>query len=140
MEHDLPAGVNRLRIVTEGPTIANGELKLRFKRISCMQCRQPPCLKVCPTGAIIRRPDGIVYIDQSLCTGCQTCAKACPYDAISFHPHKHWAEICDRCVERLDEGLRPFCVQHCMSGALFFGTEEESQQRKEQKMAVGGSK
>jgi len=139
MEHDLPAGVNRVRIVTEGPTIVSGELKLSYKRVYCMHCPQPPCLKVCPTGAIEKRPDGIVFIDQSRCTGCQVCAEVCPYDAISFHPHKHWAEICDLCVDRLDAGLSPFCVQPCMSGALFFGTEKEFQQRK-QKMAVRGGK
>jgi Fe-S-cluster-containing dehydrogenase component len=101
-------------------------------------CPQPPCIKVCPTEAIKKRPDGIVFIDQSLCTGCQLCADACPYEAISFHPYQHWAEICDLCVNRLDEGLSPFCIQYCMSGALFFGTKDEFQQRK--KIAAGGSK
>lgn len=139
MEHDLPAGVNRVRIVTEGPTIVDGELKLSFKRIYCHQCPQSPCLEVCPTGAIKTRPDGIIFIDQSQCTGCRVCADVCPYDAISFHPYKLWAEICDSCFNRLDEGLPPFCIQYCMSGALFFGTEEEFQQRK-QKMAVRGGK
>ena len=139
MEHDLPAGVNRVCIVTEGPAIVDGEPKLSFKRVRCLHCPQPPCLKVCPTGAIKKRPDGIVFIEQSQCTGCQVCAEVCPYDAISFHPHKLWAEICDSCFNRLDEGLSPFCIQYCMSGALFFGTEEEFQQRK-QKMAVRGGK
>jgi anaerobic selenocysteine-containing dehydrogenase len=57
------------------------------------------------------------------------CSDACPFDAIGFHPQEHRAEICDLCADRLDEGLSPFCVQHCMSGALFFGTEEEFKQR-----------
>lgn len=139
MEHALPAGVNRVCVVTDGPTLVNGDLKLSFEHVRCMHCSKPPCIEVCPTNAIKKRPDGIVLIDQSLCTGCEDCAEACPYDAIDFHPSQDWAEICDLCVERLDEGLSPFCVQHCMSGALFFGTEKEFEQRK-QKMAVRGSK
>lgn len=135
MEHDLPIGVNRVHIVTEGPRMDKGELKLSFKRVSCMHCPRPPCIKVCPTSAIKKRPDGIVYIDQALCTGCQDCAEACPYGAIDFHPYQNWAEICDLCVHRLDVGQAPFCVKHCMSGAIFFGTEEEFQQRK-QKIAA----
>ena len=129
-EHDLPVEVNRIRIITEGPTIVNGELKLSFKRVGCMHCPKPPCIKACPTGAIIKRPGGIVFIERSLCTGCQDCAQVCPYDAINFHTHKQWAEICDLCVHRLDEGLPPFCVQHCMGSNLFYGTKEEFQQMK----------
>ena len=140
LEHDLPVGVNRVRIITEGPIMVNGELKLNFKRVYCQQCPQPPCIKVCPNGAIIKRPDGVVYIDQPACNGCRACAEVCPYDAISFHPHKHWAEICNLCVDRLDEGLSPFCVKHCMSGALFFGTEEEFQQRRQKITARGGGR
>ena len=131
VEHDLPVGVNRVGILVEGPTIINGELKQEFKRVGCKHCTQPPCIKVCPTGAIKKREeDGIVFIDQPLCTGCQLCAEACPYDAICFHPEKYWAEICDFCIDRLDKGLPPFCVQHCMSGALFFGTKKEYEERR----------
>ena len=101
-----------------------------FFSLACMHCDKPACVAVCPTGAIKKRPDSIVFIDQSLCNGCQECAKICPYNAIGFHPHNHWAEICDLCVKRLDKGLSPFCVQYCMSRALFFGTEDEFQQRK----------
>ena len=137
VEHDLPVGVNRVQILAEGPSIVNGELRLNFKRIACMHCPKPPCIEVCPTGAIKKRGDGVVFIDHYLCTGCQDCAEACPYDAIKFHPQNGWAEICDICAERLDEGFAPFCFQHCMSGALFFGTEEEFEERK-RKIALGG--
>lgn len=130
VEHNLPVGVNRVRVITEGPTIVDGELKLSFKHVRCLHCPHPPCIQACPTGAIKKRPDSIVFIDQSLCNGCQECAEVCPYNAIGFHPHNHWAEICDLCAKRLDNGLSPFCVQYCMSGALFFGTEDEFQHRK----------
>lgn len=137
VEHDLPAGVCRVRILAQGPTMVSGELRLEFKRIACMRCPKPPCLKACPTGAIKKRPDGIVVIDRALCTGCRSCAEVCPYGAIEFHPYSGQAEVCDLCAHRLDEGLAPFCVKHCMGGALFFGTREEYRQRKG-KTAPGG--
>lgn len=140
MEHDLPAGVNRVRIVTEGPAFVKGNLKYIYHRVACAQCPKPPCLDVCPTGAIKKRPDGIVFVEPSLCTGCCTCAEACPYGAIEFHPRENTAEICNLCFERLDQGLAPFCVQHCMGGALFFGTKEEFKQRKQESAARGGKK
>lgn len=138
LEHDLPAGVNRVRMVTEGPKMVDGELELHYDRIGCMHCARPPCINACPTSAIKKRPDGIVQIDESRCTGCQTCAEVCPYDAIEFHPEKNWAELCDLCAHRLDDELLPFCVKHCLSGALFYGTGEEFKQRLEKVAARGG--
>lgn len=137
VEHELPVGVNRVYILVEGPIVVNGELRLSFKRVACIHCPKPSCIKICPNRAIKKRPDGIMRVDPFLCTGCQDCAKTCPYGAISFHPQKYWAEICDLCAERRDQGLPPFCVQHCMSGALFFGTKEKFQQQK-RKIVFGG--
>ena len=37
----------------------------------CMQCETPPCVVVCQIpGAIYRREDGIVLIDEKKCNGC----------------------------------------------------------------------
>lgn len=140
VEHSLPVGVNRVRISVEGPTVINGELRLNFRSVRCMHCAQPPCMEVCPTGAIQKRREGIVFIEHSLCNGCQDCAKACPYSAISFHPQDGRAEICDLCIDRLDENLAPFCVKHCMGEALFFGTEEEFKHRTQSKSKPGEAK
>ena len=131
MEHHLPVGVNRARIVTAGPTLVKGKLELNFQRIRCMHCSDSPCVEACPSNAIYRRPDGIVIIDKSLCTGCRSCAVACPQGAVDFHPDSQIAEICDLCCNRLDEGNLPFCLKHCMSGALFFGTKEEFENMKQ---------
>ena len=54
--------------------------------ILCMQCGAPECVDVCPTGASVRRPDGIVTIDSTKCTGCLNCLIACPYGARQLYP------------------------------------------------------
>lgn len=141
MEHDLPAGVNRFRIVTAGPSVVKGKMTLNYLHVRCQHCARPLCVKACPTKAINKRSDGIVYIDRAKCTGCKACADACKWGAIGFHPHQKWAEICDLCFDRLDEGLEPFCVKHCLSGALFYGTQEEFDRRREKIAAArGGAK
>jgi molybdopterin-containing oxidoreductase family iron-sulfur binding subunit len=109
----------------------------------CMHCADPPCEKVCPTGATSRRPDGIVTVDSTKCMGCMSCVIACPYRARSLHAketeyfpgqgltpyekvgyQKHptgVVEKCDFCLPRLEKGLEPACVVGCMAKARYFG-------------------
>ena len=37
----------------------------------CQHCAKPPCVDVCPTGASMRRADGIVLVDRHICIGCR---------------------------------------------------------------------
>ncbi|MBI2438635.1 MAG: 4Fe-4S ferredoxin, partial [Lentisphaerae bacterium] len=50
----------------------------------CQHCEKPACLEACPNAAIIKRADGIVYIDPQLCQGVQACIDACPYGVPVF--------------------------------------------------------
>src|SRR5450759_2956107 len=57
-----------------------------FLPTPCMHCGNPPCVKVCPSGASHRREeDGIVLIDYEKCVGCRYCVEACPYGARYFN-------------------------------------------------------
>ena len=49
--------------------------------VLCMQCEEPSCMEVCPTGATQKRDDGIVIVDQDKCMGCKYCMMGCPYGA-----------------------------------------------------------
>ncbi|MFH0811175.1 MAG: 4Fe-4S dicluster domain-containing protein [Pseudomonadota bacterium] len=105
--------------------------------VFCNHCDNPPCVRVCPTKATYKRPDGIVAMDYHRCIGCRFCMAACPYGSRSFNfrdPRPYIAltnkefptrmkgvvEKCNFCVERLAKGLQPACVE-ASNGAMVFG-------------------
>lgn len=103
--------------------------------LMCQHCAEPPCVEVCPTGASLRRADGIVLVDSHRCIGCRYCVMACPFGARFFadadvhdqRAHmprgKGTAEGCTLCAHRLDAGRLPACVEACSAagGAMLFG-------------------
>ena len=52
--------------------------------VMCQHCETAPCVDVCPTGASMKRADGIVQVNKHTCIGCRYCMMACPYKARSF--------------------------------------------------------
>ena len=105
----------------------------------CNHCEHPPCVRVCPTKATFKRPDGIVAMDYHRCIGCRFCMAACPYGSRSFNwldPRKGLnekelnmefptrmrgvVEKCNFCVERLAKDKLPACVEAAPQ-ALTFG-------------------
>jgi Fe-S-cluster-containing dehydrogenase component len=122
--------------------------------VLCMHCKEPECEKVCPTGATKKRDDGIVIVDNKICVGCRYCVVACPYGARYFvpkwtdyftgkdQPSSKYAEYarkkwlaendkgvvtkCTFCVERVEKGRKPACVEACPAEARTFGDLDDS--------------
>lgn len=100
--------------------VAHGSLTamyLDYLPRPCAHCHNPRCAGACPTGALYQRADGLVLMDESLCTGCRDCVPACPFGAITLDVDGI-ARKCDLCAARLDKGLEPFCVICCPTKAL----------------------
>ena len=95
----------------------------KYVRVSCQQCLDAPCVRVCPTQAAHRDPEtNIVTMDPDKCVGCKYCIAACPYNVRFINPQTRVAENCDFCLHtKLAKGENPACVSKCRYGALAFG-------------------
>ncbi len=124
-EHNLPIGPRWIKVYPDTPREIEGKLQLRYIVTHCMHCYRPLCKDACPVEAISKRDDGIVLIDEELCTGCKDCIDACPLGIMQFDEERGVAQKCDLCVARLDRGLPPACVIACPSHCIHFGDVQE---------------
>ncbi len=93
-----------------------------YVSVACNHCTDPVCTKVCEPKALMKREDnGLVILDESKCTACMACAKACPYGAPQFNEVKKKMNKCDGCIDRIARGGQPVCVESCTQRALDFG-------------------
>lgn len=81
---------------------------LLFQPVTCEQCENAFCLRVCPSKAVSR--EDILKIDANNCTGCGLCAEYCPWKVIILR--EGTAYKCDLCQGQ------PECVKVCPAGAL----------------------
>lgn len=114
----------------EGPT------RWLFRKQQCLHCGDPACVQACPTGALKKRPDGIVYIDQNICAGCKYCVEACPFGTPQADHKSGTAKKCRMCLDRVDEGLQPACATACPTGAVLFGTRADMLKTAKKRQAV----
>lgn len=128
MEHDVPLGENRVRVLNpQNSTVFDlpegkfPDVKMAWLTVPCQHCEITPCVDVCPTGASQIRDDGIVFIDQDKCIGCNYCIWTCPYDARYFDEEKKVVDKCTFCMERIDDGKLPMCAEACPARAITFG-------------------
>lgn len=148
------ASCNKAHFVNEGQnwikvySMQDGEHTAPYwQPTNCMQCDEPPCVKVCPVDATFKRTDGIVLIDNERCIGCRFCMAACPYStrvfnwdkpfipsealAIEYSPETSCPPKigtvgkCDFCPDMVRKGLLPHCVSACPNGVFYFGDMNE---------------
>lgn len=100
-----------------------------YVSVSCNHCRQPVCVEVCPTGAMSKNSDGIVWVNHDLCVGCRYCEWNCPYSAPRYNAEIGKMTKCDFCQDRLAAGLNPLCVEACPMRAIEFGEFEDLQKK-----------
>ncbi len=96
---------------------SRGGISRGFVVLVCRGCEDPPCLSVCPTGALIRRKGGGVVLSPKRCLGCGFCQKACPLQAIFWNEELNKPVICIHCG---------YCVEHCPHQVLLLEEEHAS--------------
>ncbi|MHC4244174.1 MAG: 4Fe-4S dicluster domain-containing protein [Planctomycetota bacterium] len=120
---------------------------IRFAMI-CRRCEAAPCVNACPQSALEKVPSekgslvdkmllvstgprgalgkvpkdkvnaGILKRANMLCTGCGSCAIACPFGTIYTDLIPFPSSVCDVCKDRLAPGDKPLCVTTCGDGSL----------------------
>lgn len=126
-ENFAPPGVFFNRILV-GETGKFPKVRKEMYPVMCNHCEEAACVKVCPSGATIKRQDGIVIVDDTKCIGCRYCLIACPYQQRTFikeikeyYPGQGLTDYeifgkgkyqegvvvkCTFCVERVERGLK----------------------------------
>jgi phenylacetyl-CoA:acceptor oxidoreductase 27-kDa subunit len=130
IEHFLPLRITWPRLIAFEQETEKG-MEMTTVPVRCNQCKEAPCVEVCPAKATVKRPDGIVMVDQNKCVGCRYCVIACPYQNRTFlskdkdpgyfpgypktafekkgkklYPHQTGTtEKCNFCMERIDSGM-----------------------------------
>jgi len=125
-EHEVPIGVNRtwVKYIEKGTF---PDSRRYFTVMRCNHCDNPPCVEICPVGALFQRDDGIVDFNNQRCIGCKSCTMACPYDSIYIDPDTGTAAKCNYCAPRVDNGLLPACVNVCPEQAIISGDLDNPQ-------------
>jgi Fe-S-cluster-containing dehydrogenase component/formate-dependent nitrite reductase membrane component NrfD len=119
-EHNIALGVNRtwVKYVEKG---SYPDTRRHFAVLRCNHCDDAPCIEICPTVALFRRPDGIVDFDHERCIGCKSCMQACPYDALYIDPERNTAAKCNFNASRIEMGYKPACEVVCPTQAILSG-------------------
>jgi Fe-S-cluster-containing dehydrogenase component/formate-dependent nitrite reductase membrane component NrfD len=124
-EHNIPVGVNRtwVKYVEKG---VYPDTRRHFAVLRCNHCDDAPCIEICPTVALFRRPDGIVDFDNERCIGCKSCMQACPYDALYIDPDRNTAAKCNFDASRVEMGYKPACEVVCPTQAILSGDLDDA--------------
>jgi anaerobic dimethyl sulfoxide reductase subunit B (iron-sulfur subunit) len=129
-ENDIPGDGFSFRQVARIERGSYPAAALSYFSLACQHCGDAPCVTVCPTGALFKRPeDGIVDLNRAVCVGCHSCAMACPFGAPRFPDGKSMSK-CSLCADRIDNNLEPACVRVCPTRALRFGDVDELAKQK----------
>ncbi len=89
--------------------------------VFCDHCEQCTALDACPSKALLRNENGLVFLDEGKCSGCGKCVKTCSLGAIRLDSTRHTPLLCDLC------GGEPQCVEDCPTKALTYAATREKQ-------------
>jgi len=99
-------------------TVLTSPLKFSVP-LTCLQCDDPACAKVCVTEALTRNTQtGVIEYDAKKCIGCRLCVIACPFGNISYNSDSSSIIKCDVC-----DG-EPECALFCPTEAITWVTED----------------
>ncbi len=122
--HDISPGPVKWCRVFQWEKGVYPDLRLHFLFAPCYHCEKPVCVHACRNKALSKEEKyGAVLVDQDKCNGDRNCWNACPYGAPQFQSDEPGTKMskCIMCIDRLERGRGPICVESCPMRALDFG-------------------
>lgn len=89
---------------------SSGGMTTGFEAAVCLACKDAPCARVCPSGALTQRRGGGIIYKRSVCIGCRDCVTACPVDAILPDRESGLPYVCIHCGRCVS-----FCPRQCLA-------------------------
>lgn len=150
--HGLPAETTANRGTFENPpdlsfdtyklvrmreTVVDGRLKWLFFPEQCRHCSEAPCLETAGNASAIFRDaasGAIIYTANTRFLEAEDIIESCPYNIPRKLPDGTLAK-CDMCLDRVQNGLLPACVQTCPTGAMNFGERSDMLALAEKRLA-----
>ncbi|MGN0037840.1 MAG: 4Fe-4S dicluster domain-containing protein [Coriobacteriales bacterium] len=127
----VPVGNYWNKVLRVGPNPKPGgsghfpDVEMYYLPVGCQHCKNPECVKVCPTEASHIVADGTIQINKEKCIGCQFCVMACPYGVRYLNETEGVVEKCTLCEQKTAQGELPECVRQCGARARYFGDLEK---------------
>lgn len=130
------------KLVRMRETVIDGQLRWLFFPDQCRHCLVPPCLETADDPEAIFQDDAtgaVIYTANTRQLDAEEIIASCPYDIPRVDSQGHLAK-CDMCLDRVENGLLPACVQACPTGAMNFGDQEEIRALADERLKVVKSK
>lgn len=109
-----------------------GKLNWFFFPEQCRHCIEPPCkhiLNMYTPGAVVQDPEtgAVVMTDKAILPKGYHLEswQLCPYNVPRMDEETGLWSKCDMCIDRVQAGMLPACVQSCPTGTMNFGDRDD---------------
>lgn len=131
--NDLPPGPTRWLRLHQWEEGSFPNVRIRTVAVFCYHCQNPLCVDAAGGAMMKEEKYGAVLIDPDKASSpnMKKAWNACPYGAMTFESDAADAKasMCTMCIDRLEQGLKPVCVEACPQRALDFDTLENLQKK-----------
>jgi formate dehydrogenase iron-sulfur subunit len=128
--HQNPPDLNpyNVKLVRFSEHLIDGKVAWYFFPDQCRHCLEAPCMMTASNPEAIVRDEAtgaVIFTDKIRDEDAEAIRQACPYNIPRKDEKTGLLVKCDMCIDRVQAGKRPMCVQSCAMGAMHFGERAE---------------
>ncbi|MFZ7124966.1 MAG: 4Fe-4S dicluster domain-containing protein [Desulfobacterales bacterium] len=116
----------------------DGRLHWLFFPDQCRHCIEPPCRDVAGDPSAIYKESAtgaVIFTANTRSLMIDDVIESCPYNIPRKAENDDTLAKCDMCIDRVQNGLLPACVQTCPTGAMSFGDRKDILAKAESRLA-----